>query len=242
MYKYAAPKTFYSLAGTLIPWFAGATVLLLVAGLYLGLFVAPPDYQQGETVRIMFIHVPAAWMSMFGYVVMAVAGAIALSWQVKVSEVILSAAAPIGASFTFLALVTGSLWGRPMWGTWWAWDARVTSELVLLFLYLGVMALQASIEDPRRAARAAAILALVGVVNIPIIHYSVDMWNTMHQPASVAKFGKPSIHIDILIPLFVMMGAFKMFFFTMLLSRARTELLERERDTQWVAETVVRES
>lgn len=238
MYKYAAPKNFYSLAGTLIPWLVGVTVLLLASGLYLGLFVAPPDYQQGDTVRIMFIHVPAAWMSMFVYVLMAGAGAMALSWQVKLAEVFASACAPIGASFTFLALVSGSLWGKPMWGTWWAWDARLTSELILLFLYFGFMALQASIDDPRRAARACAILALVGVVNIPIIHFSVEWWNTLHQPASVSKLGKPSIHIDILIPLLVMFVAFKTFFATVLLMRMRNEILERERDTQWVADTV----
>jgi len=238
MYKYAAPKNFYSLAGTLIPWLVGVTVLLLASGLYFGLFVAPPDYQQGDTVRIMFIHVPAAWMSMFVYVLMAGAGAMALSWQVKLAEVFASACAPIGASFTFLALVSGSLWGKPMWGTWWAWDARLTSELILLFLYFGFMALQASIDDPRRAARACAILALVGVVNIPIIHFSVEWWNTLHQPASVSKLGKPSIHIDILIPLLVMFVAFKTFFATVLLMRMRNEILERERDTQWVADTV----
>jgi heme exporter protein C len=240
MYKYAAPKNFYSLAGTLIPWLAGITMVLLITGLYLGLFVAPPDYQQGETVRIMFVHVPAAWMSMFIYVLMAGAGAMVLSWQVKLAEVLASVCAPIGASFTLLALASGSLWGKPMWGTWWAWDARLTSELILFFLYLGVMALQASIEDPRRAARACAILALVGVVNIPIIHFSVEWWNTLHQPASVSKLGKPSIHIDILIPLLVMLAAFQSFFFTVVLMRMRNDILERERETQWVSETVKR--
>jgi heme exporter protein C len=238
MYKYASPKTFYDLAGTLIPWLAAVTALLMASGLYLGLFVAPPDYQQGETVRIMFIHVPAAWMSMFIYAAMAAAGAAALSWQVKLSEIAMTACAPIGASFTALALASGSLWGKPMWGTWWAWDARLTSELVLLFLYFGVMALQASIDDPRRGARAAAILALVGVVNIPIIHFSVEWWNTLHQPASVTKLGKPSIHIDILIPLLIMAVAFKTFFATVLLMRMRNGILERERETQWVVETL----
>ena len=237
-YKYAAPKNFYALAGTLLPWLAALTALLLLSGLYLGLFVAPPDYQQGETVRIMFVHVPAAWMSMFVYVVMAGAGAVALSWQVKLAEMFVRVCAPIGASFTLLALATGSLWGKPMWGTYWAWYARLTSELILFFLYLGIMALQASIEDPRRAARASAILALVGVVNIPIIHFSVEWWNTLHQPASVSKLGKPSIHIDLLIPLLVMFAAFKSFFFTIVLMRMRNELLERERETQWVAEVV----
>ena len=240
MYKYAAPKNFYALAGTLVPWLAGITVVLLVTGLYLGLFVAPPDYQQGETVRIMFVHVPAAWMSMFIYVLMAGAGAMVLSWQVKLAEVLASVCAPIGASFTLLALASGSLWGKPMWGTWWAWDARLTSELILFFLHLGVMALRASIDDPRRAARACAILALVGVVNIPIIHFSVEWWNTLHQPASVSKLGKPTIHIDILIPLLVMLAAFQTFFFTVVLMRMRNDILERERETQWVSEAVKR--
>ena len=238
MHKYASPKTFYPLAGNLIPWFAGATALLLGVGLYLGLFVAPPDYQQGETVRIMFIHVPAAWMSMFIYVVMAGAGAVGLIWNVKLAEVAARACAPIGASFTLLALATGSLWGRPMWGTWWAWDARITSELILLFLYMGFIALQASIDDPKRAARAAAILALVGVVNIPIIHFSVEWWNTLHQPASVTRLGKPTIHISILIPLLTMALAFKTYFVTVMLLRMRNEILLRERHTTWVADVV----
>ena len=215
-------------------------IILLASGLYFGLLVAPPDYQQGDTVRIMFVHVPAAWMSMFVYVLMAGAGAVALVWQVKLAEIFASACAPIGASFTLLALASGSLWGKPMWGTWWAWDARLTSELVLFFLYLGAIALRAGIDDPRRAARACAILALVGVVNIPIIHFSVEWWNTLHQPASVSRLGKPTIHIDILIPLLIMAGAFKSFFFTVTLARMRNELLERERDTQWVTDVVRR--
>jgi heme exporter protein C len=238
MYKYAAPKNFYALSNTLHPWLSGLTALLFLTGLYLGLFVAPPDYQQGETVRIMFIHVPSAWMSMFCYVLMAGAGAIALVWQIKLAEILAAVCAPIGASFTLLALISGSLWGKPMWGTWWAWDARLTSELVLFFLYLGVIALQSSIEDPRRAARAGAILALVGVVNIPIIHFSVEWWNTLHQPASVSKLGKPEIHTSILIPLLVMLAAFQSFFFTVVLMRMRNEILVRERDTQWVAEAL----
>ena len=240
MYKYASPKNFYRLAGQLLPWLTGLTAALLLAGLYLGLFVAPPDYQQGETVRIMFIHVPAAWMSMFVYMLMAGAGAVALVWNVKLAEVFAAACAPIGASFTALALLTGSLWGKPMWGAWWVWDARLTSELILLFLYIGVMALQASIDDPKRAARAAAILALVGVVNIPIIHFSVEWWNTLHQPASVGKVGTPSIHASILVPLLVMAAAFKAYFFTVALVRMRYTILEREKHTVWVTETVER--
>jgi heme exporter protein C len=236
LYKYGSPKYFYPLAGQLIPWLAGITALLLALGLYLGLFVAPPDYQQGESVRIMFIHVPAAWMSLFIYVVMASAGAAGLIWNSKISEVLASACAPLGASFTFLALATGSLWGKPMWGTWWAWDARLTSELILFFLYIGIMALQASIDDPKRAARASAILMLVGVVNIPIIHFSVEWWNTLHQPASVGRLGKPTIHLSILMPLLVMALAFTFYFFTLVLVRMRSQILEREKHSTWVPE------
>ena len=241
-HKFAAPKVFYPFAGRLVPWLAGLTAILLLAGLYLGLFVAPPDYQQGETVRIMFIHVPAAWMSMFIYVTMASAGAVGLAWNIRLAEVAASASAPIGASFTFLALVTGSLWGKPMWGTWWAWDARLTSELILFFLYVGIMALEASIDDPKRAARACAILALVGVVNIPIIHFSVEWWNTLHQPASVSRIGKPSIHPSILVPLLVMALAFTVYYVTVLLMRMRADILEREKHTAWVAQALQTET
>jgi heme exporter protein C len=217
---------------------AGLTAILLLAGVYLGLFVAPADYQQGESYRIMFIHVPAAWMSMFIYVLMAGAGAVALVWNIKLAEIFAGSCAPIGASFTFLALVTGSLWGKPMWGTWWAWDARLTSELILFFLYIGYMALQASIDDPRRAARASAILALVGVVNIPVIHFSVQWWNTLHQPASVSKMGAPTIAPSMLIPLLLMAFAFTFYFVAVVLIRMRNEILERERHTSWVAQTL----
>ena len=236
MHKYASPKYFYTLAGRLVPWISAVTIVLLLPGLYLGLFVAPADYQQGESYRIMFIHVPAAWMSMFIYMIMAGAGAVALVWNIKLAEILANSCAPIGASFTLLALATGSLWGKPMWGTWWAWDARLTSELILFFLYIGYMALQASIDDPRRAARAAAILALVGVVNIPVIHFSVEWWNTLHQPASVGKVGAPSIHPSMLAPLLLMALAFKAFFVATVLLRMRNEILERERHTTWVTE------
>ncbi len=238
MHKYASPKNFYPLAGRLIPWFAGVTILLLAIGLYLGLFVAPPDYQQGESVRIMYVHVPSAWMSMFIYVVMAGAGAVGLVWNIKLAEILASACAPIGASFTLLALISGSLWGKPMWGTWWAWDARLTSELILFFLYIGFMALEASIDDPRRAARASAILALVGAVNIPIIHFSVNWWNTLHQPASVGKFGRPSIDPSMLWPLLLMAFAFTLYFACVVLVRMRSEILRREKHTAWVAHVV----
>jgi heme exporter protein C len=234
MHKYASPKNFYPLAGALIPWVGGFTALLLGVAVYMGLFVAPPDYQQGESVRIMFIHVPAAWMSMFIYAVMAGAAATGLVWNVKLAEVLASVCTPIGASFTLLALVTGSLWGKPMWGTWWAWDARLTSELILFFVYVGIMALQASIDDPRRAARAAGILTLVGVINLPIIHFSVNWWNTLHQPASVTRMGAPSI----LVPLLLAGVAYTFFFFTVALMRMRSEILERERHSAWVAEVL----
>ena len=236
IHKLASPKVFYPLSERLLPWSAAITAILLFIGLYWSLLVAPPDYQQGESVRIMFIHVPAAWMSMFVYACMAGAGAIGLIWNIKLAEVFAAAAAPVGASFTLLALITGSLWGKPMWGTWWAWDARITSELILFFLYLGVIALHASIDEPKRAARATAILALVGVVNLPVIHYSVEWWNTLHQPASVTKLGAPSIHPSLLIPLLIMSIAFTFFFFTVALMRMRYEILEREKHTAWVAE------
>lgn len=226
------------MAGRLIPWLGWACLLIMLAGLYYGLVEAPPDYQQGESYRIMFIHVPSAWMSMFIYMVMASAGAIGLIWRIKLADIVASASAPIGAAFTFLALVTGSLWGKPMWGAWWVWDARLTSELILLFLYLGYIALQASIEDPRNAARAGAVLALVGVVNIPIIHYSVEWWSTLHQGPTVTKFDKPSIHISMLIPLLLMALAFKLYYVTSVLMRARSDVLLREQNSRWVKELV----
>jgi heme exporter protein C len=235
-HKMASPKYFYSIAGTLIPWLAAGSALLFLAGLYYGLVKAPPDYQQGDSYRIMFIHVPAAWMSMFVYMVMAGAGAIGLIWRIKLAEVVAISSAPIGAWFTFLALVTGSIWGKPMWGTWWVWDARLTSELILLFLYLGVIALYNAIDDKRTAARAVAILALVGVVNIPIIHYSVEWWNTLHQGPTITKLDKPSIHLSMLIPLLLMAFAFKLYYIFVVLMRARCEVLERERNTGWVRE------
>jgi heme exporter protein C len=236
--KFSSPKYFYGISGNLTPWLGALCFLFLIAGLYYGLFVAPPDYQQGQAYRIMFIHVPAAWMSMFVYVVMAAMGGIGLVWRIKLAEVLAASSAPIGASFTFLALVTGSLWGKPMWGAWWVWDARLTSELILLFLYLGVIALNSAITDKRTAARASGILALVGVINIPIIHYSVVFWNTLHQGPTVSKLGAPSIHTDMLIPLLLMAVAFKLYYVTVLLMRARCEVLDRERNSSWVEELI----
>ena len=232
----ASPPYFYNLSGRMIPWLSLIFLIMVGYGLYAGLYLAPTDYQQGDSYRIIYIHVPSAWMSLFIYVMMAVAGAIALIWRMKLAEVVMISSAPVGASFTFIALVTGSLWGKPMWGTWWVWDARLTSELILLFLYLGVIGLYGAIDDKRTASRAVAILALVGVVNIPIIHYSVEWWNTLHQGPTVTKMDKPSIDVSMLIPLLVMAVAFKIYYLIAMLQKARTELLIRERNTQWVAE------
>jgi len=237
-HKMASPPWFYRVSGKMIPWFGGAFALLLIWGLYAGLYLAPADYQQGDSFRIIYVHVPAAWMSLFIYVAMAVCGIISLVWRIKLAEVVLISSAPIGAAFTFLALATGSLWGKPMWGTWWVWDGRLTSELILLFLYLGVIALHNAIEDRQTAAKAVAILAIVGVVNVPIIHYSVEWWATLHQGPTITKLDRPSIHIDMLIPLLVMAVAFKLYYVTALLMRARVELLERERNSKWVKEMV----
>ncbi|MCX7109270.1 MAG: heme ABC transporter permease [Proteobacteria bacterium] len=236
LHKMASPKYFYDISGKWIPWLGGLTVITLLAGLYYGLVKAPPDYQQGESYRIMFIHVPSAWMSMFIYVLMALWSGINLIWNIKLADVMTVSSASLGASFTLLALVTGSLWGKPMWGAWWVWDARLTSELILLFLYLGYIALVAAIEDRRTAARAGGVLILVGVVNIPIIHYSVEWWNTLHQGPTVTKFDKPSIHLSMLIPLLIMAVSFKLYYLTVVLMRARTEVLDRERRSAWVRE------
>jgi len=200
------------------------------------LILAPPDYQQGESYRIIFVHVPAAWMSLFIYVVMAFCGAVIIVWRMKLAEVVLISSASIGASFTFLALVTGSLWGKPMWGTYWVWDARLTSELILLFLYLGVIGLHNAIEDKRVAARAVAILALVGVVNIPIIHYSVEWWHSLHQGASLSKFDKPSMPPSMYVPILIMALAFQFYYALALFHKCRAELLQRERNSKWVEE------
>lgn len=238
IHQFGSPKYFYQFAGKLAPWLGGISLLLMMAGVYLALFDSPPDYQQGDSVRIMYVHVPAAWMSMFIYMVMAISGMIGLIWNLKISNAVAISSAPIGASFTFLALVTGSLWGKPMWGTWWIWDARLTSELILLFLYLGIIALHSAIEDSRKAARAVSVLAIVGVVNIPIIHFSVEWWNTLHQGATVTKFDKPSIEISMLIPLLIMAIGFKFYYASLLLLRIRCEILQNEKNTAWVKELV----
>lgn len=237
-HKLGSPPTFYWLSGKLLPWFLAITVILMGIGLYGGLVLAPIDYQQGEGFRIIYVHVPSAWLSLFAYLTMAAAAVVALIWRMKVAEVLVTSAAPLGAGFTFLALATGSLWGKPMWGSYWVWDARLTSELVLLFLYIGVIALDAAVEDRRSAARACALLAIVGVINIPIIHYSVNWWYTLHQGPILANPAKPTVHADMLWPLLVMALAFNFYFFTLLLLRMRSALLDRERDSRWAREAL----
>ena len=225
LHRFANPTRFLRIASVVQPWMAWATVLLAGAGLYLGLLSSPADYQQGESVRIMYVHVPAAWMAMFCYTAMAVSAAVGLIWKHPLADVAAKATAPVGACFTFLALFTGSLWGKPMWGTWWVWDARLTSMLVLLFLYLGYIALVNAFDDPTRGTKASSILVLVGFVNVPIIKFSVDWWNTLHQPASVMKMGGPSIDGSMLWPLLLMAVAYKTYYLWVLLVRIRAEIV-----------------
>lgn len=235
-FKFSSPATFYPLAGRMIPWFTAAAVILLGVGLYMSFFVAPTDYKQGEGYRIIFVHVGTAWMSMFIYVVMAAWAGLGLVFNTRVSAMMATALAPTGAMFTFVALWTGALWGKPMWGAWWVWDARLTSELILLFLYLGFIALQSAIDEPRRADRAGAILALVGVVNIPIIYYSVQWWNTLHQGATVSVSGGSSMGVVMLWTMLIMTLGFWAYSIAVVLTRVRCIILERERDTTWVNE------
>jgi len=216
-----------ALSDAILPWISAVTALTLAIGLYLALFASPPDYQQGETVRMMYVHVPSAWLASAGYASMALACAVGLIWRHPLAFAAAKAMAPLGAAFTFLALVTGSLWGKPMWGAYWVWDARLTSVLVLFFIYLGYMALWAVIEDFGRAARATSVLCLAGAVNLPVIRFSVDWWNTLHQPASVARLDGPSIHASILTPLLVMALGFTLLFVVLTLIRTRTEILQR---------------
>jgi heme exporter protein C len=237
-YKLASPPYVYGTAAALAPWFLGLAAIAIGYGLVDGLVFAPPDYQQGDAFRIIYVHVPSAWLSLFAYVGMAVAAAIALIWRIKMGHAVAAASAPIGASFTLLALVTGSLWGRPMWGTFWAWDPRLTSELILLFLYVGVMSLRSAFEDPARGDRAAALLALVGVVNVPIIHFSVVWWNSLHQGATVARFGKPTMAASMLWPLLSMALGFMLFYGAVLCMRLQGEVLNRERQAKWVTEAI----
>jgi len=236
VWKYASPQTFYPLAGRLVPWFFTLAAVLAVVGLYIGFFVAPTDFQQGESYRIIFIHVPAAWMSMFLYIVMAFWCAVGMVFNTRLSFMMALAIAPTGAMFTFVALWTGSLWGKPTWGTWWVWDARLTSELILLFLYIGFMSLHAAIDDVRRADRAAGLLALVGAINVPIIYFSVKWWNTLHQGASVSLSRSPSMASTMLTAMLVMSLAAWMYAIAVSFVRVRAIILERESESDWVHE------
>jgi heme exporter protein C len=237
-HRLASPPYIYGLAGRLTPWFAWSAAGLILAGLYGGLVLAPPDYQQGNDFRIIYVHAPSAWMSLMVYTTMAAAAAVGLIWRMKVAHAVAASCAAVGASFTFAALVTGSLWGARMWGTWWQWDPRLTSELILLFLYLGYMGLRGAIEDIQRADRASGLLAVVGVVNVPIIHYSVVWWNSLHQAPSVMRFGKPSMPPAMLVPLLLMLAGFTLLFVALLLVRLRGEILNRERTASWIREAV----
>lgn len=223
-HRFANPARFSRIAARVLPWSTAATLALFVIGIYFALFASPADYQQGETVRIMYVHVPSAWIAMGCYTFIAVMSAMALIWKHPLADIAARAAAPLGAGFTLIVLITGSLWGKPTWGTWWVWDARLTSVLVLFFLYLGHIALTNAFDNPQRGARAAAVLALVGFVNIPIIKFSVDWWNTLHQPASITRLDAPAIDPAMLTPLLVMALAFTAYFITMLLVRMRADL------------------
>ena len=238
-FKYASPKTFYPLAGKLIPWCAISAAILIIYGLYIGLFVAPTDFQQGEGYRIIFVHVPAAWFSMFLYLLMAFYAGLGLVFNAKLSYMMASAIAPTGAMFTLIALVTGSLWGKPMWGAWWVWDARLTSELILLFLYIGYFSLQAAIDDKNRADKASAVLALVGAINVPIIYFSVKWWNTLHQGASVSLTQAPAMAAIMLQGMLVMAIGFWLYSIAVILMRVRSEILERDSKTAMFRQDLV---
>ncbi|MDR3491957.1 MAG: heme ABC transporter permease [Gammaproteobacteria bacterium] len=236
--KFLAPKSFYANSAKLIPWIALAFALCFSYGLFAGLFIAPADYQQGDGFRIIYVHVPSAFTAMAIYFSMAVFAVFTLVFRVKVAAIGMSCSAKIGAWFTFLALITGSIWGKPMWGTWWIWDARLTSVLILLFLYFGFIALQSVIPNQQTRDRAGALMAIVGVINLPIIHYSVIWWNTLHQGPTLSKFAKPSIAPAMLYPLLAMIAAFLLFYALTLLLRMRNQILLREINSQWVAELI----
>ena len=237
-HRFGSPPHIYRLAGLLTPWFAWPAGLAIVAALYGGLVLAPPDYQQGEGFRIIYVHAPSAWLSVMIYSVMATAAGIGLIWRMKVAHAAAASCAGIGAWFTVVSLVTGMLWGKPMWGTYWVWDPRLTAQLVLLFLYLGYMGLRSGIDDLGRADRASAVLALVGVVNIPIIRYSVEWWNSIHQAPSVMKMEKPSMPMEMLVPLLLMFLGFTLYFAAVMLVRLRAEILRRERNASWIREAL----
>ena len=240
-HKLGSPRWFYQISGKWVPWLALLSLVLLITGAAWGLLFAPPDFRQGNSFRIIYIHVPASMLAMAGYVLMAIAGAISLIWRMKLAEVAMKCAAPIGAALTFLALVTGSIWGKPTWGTWWVWDARITSVLVLFFLYMGVIALYEAFENKQAAAKACAVLSLVGVVNIPIIYWSVEWWFSLHQPATLKIVGKSSMAPEMLHPLVLMILGFYCFYALAWVLAMRSEILQRERNTQWVRELIAAE-
>ncbi|TDT39282.1 heme exporter protein C [Halospina denitrificans] len=233
-HKLGSPKWFFGIAGRLIPWLGFGALILLGVGIVWGLLFAPADYQQGDSYRIIFIHVPSAYLGQSLYVAMAVAGAVGLIWRMKMADTFIAATAPVGAALTFVALFTGAVWGKPTWGTWWVWDARLTSMLLLFFLYLGVMALRRALEDPENRARASAILTLVGVVNIPIIKFSVEWWNTLHQPASIKMTEAPAMPASMWVPLLICAIGFHLLAGWLILMRMRNEILYRERRARWV--------
>lgn len=239
-HKLGSPPHFYRIAGYFTPWLLLSAALLTIIGLYDGLVLAPADYQQGDSFRIIYVHVPSAWMSMFVYASMGIAGLITIIWRMKVAEAVMMASAPIGTWFTFIALATGSLWGKPMWGTWWEWDARMTSELLLLFLYIGIMATYSAFaEDHRKAARMAALVAVVGLINLPIIHYSVKWWSSIHQGTTVSLTGESKITWEMLRPLLTMAFATKLYYGYSLLKRARIHLLEAEQHKKWTQSLIM---
>lgn len=242
LHPYAKSESTYQLCKTLLPWFSIPALLCLLVGTIWGLLFAPADYQQGDSFRIIYIHVPSAILSMSTYAAMAIAAFIGLVWQIRTAFMAMTAIAPIGAVITFIALFTGAAWGKPMWGTWWVWDARLTSELVLLFLYLGVISLDKSFDDKLQAGKAAGVMALIGVINLPIIHYSVEWWNTLHQGASISKFDKPSIANEMLWPLLISLFGMALFIGALTLKRLQNEILRRELHRPWVVKLLIKES
>lgn len=237
-HRFGSPPHVYRLAGRLTPWFAWPAAIAILIGLYGGLVLAPADYQQGDGFRIIYVHAPSAWLSVMIYSTMASAAFVGLVWHMKVGHAVAASCAGIGAWFTVVSLVTGMLWGKPMWGTYWVWDPRLTAQLILLFLFFGYMALRGAIEDPSRADRASALLAVVGIVNVPIIRFSVDWWNSIHQAPSVMKMGRPTMPVDMLLPLIVMLVGFTLYFIAVLTVRLRAEILRRERHASWLREVV----
>lgn len=238
LHKLASPKWFYEITGILLPWLGVLSLILLCSGAVWGLLFVPADYVQGNVYRIIYIHVPSSILAQSSYMMMAVAGAVLLIWKIKLADVAMKCCAPIGASLTFLSLATGSIWGKPTWGTWWIWDARLTSSLILLFLFMGIIALRSAMENKEAAGKACAILGLVGMVNIPIIKFSVEWWNTLHQPSSIKLTEESTVAMEMMWPLLVMVLGFYCFFFTVWIMRMRTEILAREIRTNWVLELI----